>query len=231
MIGSDLVAHIPLDDAVGATNADDESGNANGGSYNGTVALQQGSLVRGITGAAEFDGATGYVDMGSGTEWNIGSSESWTALAWIRPAATVWDASRTHRVAMRYDGSNSGWGIWAEPNNSRIVAWVTDGNDANFSVKNESNFGRRILVGLHVDRSSDEHSVIVDEGLFDTTSISAVGAAGDGSLNLGRRPDNSSNFFHGKIQHLTVASTALSSATLTEIREQGGKFFDRFRGL
>jgi hypothetical protein len=205
---ANLVALYTLDG-----NANDTSGKGNNGTVNGT-----GSWVTGkINQALLFDGATTYVDCGSGASLNL--TDAVTITAWIKMEFTAGD----RKIAGNQDGTTGGYKLGLYTNNK-----------VEFEVRTSTNAatGNRASAGGTVLQSGTWYHVagVYSKGQFIRTYVygnldrelvteAALGTS-TGTLKLGREPMIANYFWLGAMDDVKVYNRALSQEEILWVMGQ-----------
>jgi hypothetical protein len=116
-------AYWRLDDKKGSPDAKDSAPNQLNGKYRGTVSLEEASVLPKLSGAAGFDGTTGYVEVPY--DMRLNPPMAFSIELWFKPTpnpAPNPDGSAAKRLVSSYAGPMAGFDLTvAKKSNSWTV--------------------------------------------------------------------------------------------------------------
>jgi len=185
------------------------------GSHNGTAQGSSGavsSIDNGhLNGAFQFDGSTGYVDMGNVAP----GTDDMTLSAWIKVSSTggnqeiLSKESATSGYTMRVANKFISLGFWNGSQTNRV----------NGSINVADNSWHHI-VGMR--RSSNDTTRIYVDGVLDISASAGGSPVNDAThLYLGQDAGGAGNFFGGKMDEVAIWSRALTDAEVLQVYQRG----------
>ncbi len=195
-----LVAYYPFNG-----NANDESGNGNNGTVNG--ATLTADRFGNANGAYSFDGVDDWISV-------IGlmpeNNSNRTISTWINLENYITDAGIV------------GWGnfsmynysaIGVSPTTGKLFFW-TYGNDV--TTVSMNNLNSWINVAISYDNSENRVKLYLN-GVLDTDNIISSLFTSNSNLHIGKSLQNSSTYFSGKIDDITIHNRALSPSEIQQL--------------
>ena len=216
-VGANLVAHWPLDDPAGATEAAETSG-AHPGAVGAGVTFGGPGAIAGTS--AEFDGSGGIQ-----AEWSAAiNPESFTLTLWARSngGAGAWNSPVTSRNDLNPDSQgyliydNEPGGVW--------TFWSGNGtDDGNWQVLDgpEVKLGEWQHLAITYDDAEEVKKLYVD-GVLEVESDDTLTPNDTTPFNIGAGQDLGDGFFFiGDIDDVSVWDGALDIDTIGRIMVEG----------
>ena len=206
------VAEYKFDEASGSTTADTGSGPTDNGTLVGGVSRVVGRNGAG-DGAVQFNGSTGYVNLGTPPKFNI--TGQITVSAWIKPTAVNapadivakdFDGANTPYYLRLYDNQTIAFGTYRDVY-SGIPPFEAKGTTA--APLTDGNW--HFVAGVYDGKA---FKVYVD-GVLRARLVDPYGVApGTQSVNIGRNSaggGGSHNYFNGAIDDVRIFNAGLSA--------------------
>lgn len=208
-LSTDLVGYWPLHEDAGTT-AYDFSGNANDGTTNGGVTVNQTGLLG--TSAYSLDAVDDYMQTGSQSVFDLPSGM--TLTAWINPdsVSSIQGVISKGKVAGTPGGKDYNFGLWDD---GTLLFGISDGSSV--FVDMNGGYGSSVSVGTWSfivatwDGSTAETFIngasnATFSGSGTPTTSHTLRFGGDGGL--------SSRYFGGGISDLRIYNRALTAAEI-----------------
>lgn len=202
--------YLKLQETSGTT-ATDDSGNSHAGTYAGTPALNQTTVMPSGTGSVQLNSTAKRVAVANGSWMN---TSAFTAEAWIR--LTTAGTSYQNIMNRDFTSANRGWNLYYT--NGKLNAFVSaSGNPSD-------HFGSTVLTAgndYHCAMTSDGTTVrLYLNGVLDKTFTVGAGAVSTNDLMIGASIAGSFgggtfNFsLNGNVDHAAYYGTALSATRI-----------------
>lgn len=162
--------------------------------------------------ALDFDGVNDYVDMGV----PVVTSTSWTASAWVKPAA-----NKRHFILDQYEHSVPAKGLAIE---SGLTAWKPRGLSAgssNFDATGPDSL--TLNTWTHIGFSTDgSRADLYVNGVLVASDVVGSALASTVAFNVGRLRAFNSFFWNGRLDDMRIWDQAIESADFAALATSRG---------
>jgi hypothetical protein len=217
--------------------ATDGTGNAHTGTYTGGITLGQQRIAQGVytqDTSVLFNGTTGYVSVPNSAQFWIPNTGKLPVFGIFQPVTLPASGTATI-VSCGGDGNGFGWEVRIGSAGSIQVtqrnlagATYSDALTANGLIGAGTTYffcwsQDTTLAGSpsgspfgHLYYGPLGGTLVTNKTTVDTTTLSPLPTVGTGTLNIGRRGDNTL-YFNGYIQRIGIYSDAVSAVSASEL--------------
>lgn len=212
VLADGAVGYWPLTDTTGTT-AEDGTTNNRDGTYTGGYTLADGPLVGSLGNVVALDGTDDYISIADADAWSssAGGSGQITVEAWIRPSAV-------NRAATMIVAKHQEWQLRIESDGK--VLWDVNSVGVQEVMAATSSGALTANTVYHVvgtyNRATPRLDLWIDGvSVASDTSVQAASSSNTtNALRIGGRSDNAGNEFLGRIGHVAIYPTALTSTQI-----------------
>jgi hypothetical protein len=210
-------AYYRMDETSG-TVLHDSSGNSNNGTLNGTFTLNQtGTLTNDTDTAILFNGSSGYAAMPAG----VTQGANVTLVCWFKLSNTTFstfpriianDNAGTSHKGIEFCIESHGGGFFANlgfTGSSTTIAYTG------------TSFAAGVYHQIAITYDGTTAILYLDGNPVASSTISSVLATGGFVYNIARNPGDSSDFFPGTVDEVSIYNTALSGARISALYQSG----------
>ena len=222
---SDLAGLTNLSSGMAASysfdgNFNDSSGNTNNGTITGGV-----TFGAGITGqAAQFDGSTGFINVGTRALDNVESGD-FTLAIWVKGGPFTGETIILQKQFSAPAGANPGWFLETYPGNLvRYARYTIENGTLTWGTPliSTTQIGDGQWHHIAVTRQGSQTSLFVD-GILEASAATGSGVATNtADLGIGRRNAFSDMYFTGLLDDFRIYTRALTQPEIAALSSIGG---------